>query len=266
LREDPPSQTNQQEDDEHLDRPGAHGPNVGAIWRHLKSIPGPPRRPTYGKPCESWQSLPHNEADACFSNVGTDAYVAGTSNSCQELYDTQPVPRTLGSFGRQTLGFLTKLTDNIGVVPGLSHIVGAFEKLQNEIEDQEARFGRHLDALLSIIEPHIQVASHAQKNTNALSNSNLSLLELQNLIGSVRKTLFGRTVSTASPYSHLLSAKKHQRNFEEATDSFRNWTNEWIIQTVTNLAKKFEGLESRVHRLDDRIQGLNNFVQRIVPL
>ncbi|CAE6426163.1 unnamed protein product [Rhizoctonia solani] len=168
---------------------------------------------------------------------------------------------TLKSLGRKTLDGLKRVVDSTGVVPGLSHLLGALEKLQNEFEDHEARFLRHLDALSSIIEPCLGGASHTPKGANASPNNNL--MELHSTIGSVRDALCGHTPA-GKPHSRILDAKEHQRRFEEATDSFRNWTNEWIVRSVTNLEQKFEGLEGRMRNLDSRAHGLASVIQGFV--
>ncbi|CUA67140.1 hypothetical protein RSOLAG22IIIB_07216 [Rhizoctonia solani] len=171
----------------------------------------------------------------------------------------------LGSLGRQTLKGLKKVIDSAGTLPGLSDIVGAFEKLQSEIEVQEARFQRHLDTLSGIIDPYVQETAHVQNGGNSKSDldNSSSLFELYGLIGSVRDALGGQA-SGAKPYSHLLDAKGHQRRFERATDSLCHGINEWVVRSVTELERKFERMESHMRGLDDRIWGLHKFMQRDV--
>ncbi|CAE6539642.1 unnamed protein product [Rhizoctonia solani] len=162
---------------------------------------------------------------------------------------------TLRSLGRQTLDGLKRVMNSTGILPGLSQIAGTFEKLQNEIEEQEARLQCHLDALSSIIEAYVQ------RDPNVRSHNSHSLLEFHSLITTVHNTLSGHT-SNVKPYSYLLDAKKHQQRFEKTADTFRNWTNEWIVRSITGLEQKFDGLESRLRGLDNRIQGLNKLMKR----
>ncbi|CAE6458427.1 unnamed protein product [Rhizoctonia solani] len=208
----------------------------------------------YGVNVMPWPPIPTKKAS--ISGMKSEG---STSPSTTSERSPGSGSATLKFLGRKTLDSLKRVMDSAGVVPGLSHILETFEKLQNEFEAQEARFLRHLGALSSIIEPCL--GGQAPKGANASPNNNLT--ELHSTIESVRDALRGHA-SAGKPHSRILDAKEHQRRFEEATDSFRNWTNEWIVRSVTNLEQKFEGLESRMRKLDSRVQGLAGIMQGLV--
>ncbi|CCO35526.1 hypothetical protein BN14_09644 [Rhizoctonia solani AG-1 IB] len=145
-----------------------------------------------------------------------------------------------GTFGRQIVHGLKIAADSIGVVPSMSHVMGEFDSPPSTLEHQEARFQTHLGRLSAILRSYTTGTS---------------------FIESIRRTLIEQTHNpTPIPYSRLLNAEVRQRQLEEAIESVRNRTSEFIVNSVI---RQESVLERRLWELSERVQALEDKLSHV---
>jgi hypothetical protein len=160
------------------------------------------------------------------------------------------------------------------------------------LEHQEARFQTHLGRLSAILRSYTTGTSYGRLVRNLPSDH--GTLELQSLsclilpkhkrsiltcacdtslIESIRRTLIEQTHNpTPIPYSRLLNAEARQRQLEEAIESVRNRTSEFIVSVqtesasamadsyfqVNSVTRQESVLERRLWEFSNRVQALED--------